>query len=45
MVYVDKGAGLASVEAYGGIGFIATVVEVFAVVAVCERECDRPDCY
>ena len=35
MVDVDKGAGLASVEAYGGVGFVALVAEVFAVVAVC----------
>ena len=34
MVYVDEVTGLVSVETYGGIGFVATVVEVFAVIAV-----------
>jgi hypothetical protein len=34
MIYVDEVTGLASVEAYGGVGLIATIVEVFAVVAV-----------
>ena len=35
MIYVDKGAGLASVEAYGGIGFVAVEVEVRPIVAFC----------
>jgi hypothetical protein len=35
VVNVDKGAGLASVEAYGGVRFVALVAEVFAVVAFC----------
>ena len=34
MVYVDEVTGFVSVEAYSGIGFVATVVEVFAVIAV-----------
>ena len=34
VVYVDEVAGLVSVKAYGGVGFVATIVEVFAVVAV-----------
>ena len=37
VVDVDEVAGLVSVEAYGGIGFVATVVEVFAVIAFCKR--------
>ena len=36
VVDVDEVAGLVSVEAYGGIGFVATVVEVFAIVAFCK---------
>ena len=36
VVDVDEVAGLVSVKAYGGIGFVATVVEVFAVIAVCK---------
>ena len=38
VVDVDEVTGFVGVEAYGGIGFIATVVEVFAVVAVCEGQ-------
>ena len=34
VVYVNEVTGFVSVEAYSGIGFVATVVEVFAVVAV-----------
>ena len=34
VVDVDEVTGFVSVEAYGGVGFIATIVEVFAVVAV-----------
>ena len=34
VVDVDEVAGLVSVEAYGGVGFVTAVVEVFAVVAV-----------
>ena len=36
VVDVDEVTGFASVEAYGGIGFVATIAEVFPVVAVCE---------
>jgi len=35
VIYVDEVAGLVGIEAYGGIGFVATIVEVFAVIAVC----------
>jgi len=28
VIYVDKGAGLASVEAYGGVRFVAAIVKV-----------------
>ena len=35
MVYVNEVTGFVGVKAYGGIGFVATVVEVFAVVAIC----------
>jgi hypothetical protein len=35
MVDVDEVTGFVGVKAYGGIGFVATVVEVFAVVAIC----------
>ena len=35
MVYVDEVAGLVGVETNGGIWLIASVVEVFAFVAVC----------
>ena len=38
VVDIDEVTGFASVKAYGGIGFIATVFEVFAVVAVCEGQ-------
>ena len=38
VVDVDEVTGFVSVEAYGGVGFVATVFEVFAVVAVCEGE-------
>ena len=34
VVNVDEVTNFASVEAYGGIGFVATIVEVFAVIAV-----------
>jgi hypothetical protein len=38
MVYVNEVTGFVSIEAYGGIGFVATVVEVFAIVRVCKRQ-------
>jgi hypothetical protein len=38
VVDADEVTGFVSVEAYGGVGFIATVVEVFAVVAVCKGQ-------
>ena len=36
MVDVDEVTGFVGVEAYGGVGFITAVVEVFAVIAVCK---------
>ena len=38
VVDIDEVTGFVSVKAYSGIGFVATVVEVFAVVAVCNRK-------
>ena len=38
VVNVDEVTGFISVKTYGGIGFIATVVEVFAVIAVCNSK-------
>ena len=38
VVDVDEVTGFVSVEAYGGVGFVATIAEVFAVIAVCEGE-------
>ena len=34
MIYVDEVTNFASVKAYGGVGFVTAVAEVFAVVAV-----------
>ena len=45
VVDVDEVTGLVGVKAYGCVGFITTVAEVFSVVAVCKGECDYPDCY
>ena len=38
VVYVNEVTGFVGIEAYSGIGFVATVVEVFAVVVVCKGE-------
>jgi len=38
VVDVDEVTGFVSVKAYRGVGFVATVVEVFAVVVVCKGE-------
>ena len=38
MVDVDEITGFVSVEACGGIGFVAAVIEIFAVIAVCIGE-------
>ena len=38
VVDVDEVTGFVGVEAYGGIGFVATIVEVFAVVGVCKGD-------
>ena len=37
VVDINEVTGFVGVEAYGGIGFVATVVEVFAIVAFCKR--------
>ena len=36
MINVDEVTGLVGVKAYGGVWFVTTVAEVFAVVAVCK---------
>ena len=38
VVDVNEVTGFVGVEAYGGVGFVATVVEVFAVIAVSKRD-------
>ena len=38
VVDVNEVTGFVSIEAYGGVGFVTTVVEVFAVIAVCNRK-------
>ena len=38
VVDVNEVTGFVGVEAYGGIGLVATIVEAFAVVATCEGE-------
>jgi len=38
VVDVDEVTGFVGVEAYGGVRFIATVVEVFAVIVVCKGQ-------
>ena len=38
VVDVDEVTGFVGVEAYRGIRFVATVVEVFAFVGVCNRK-------
>ena len=35
VVDVDEVTGFVSVEAYGDVGFVATIVEFFAVIAIC----------
>ena len=35
VVDVDEVTGFVGIKAYGGIGFVATIVEFFAVIAVC----------
>ena len=34
VVDVNEVTGFVSVEAYGGVGFVTAVVEIFAVIAV-----------
>ena len=38
VVDVDEVTGFVSVEAYGDVGFVATIVEFFALVAVCKGQ-------
>ena len=38
VVDVDEVTGFVSVEAYGGVRFVATIVKFFAVIAVCEGQ-------
>tara|TARA_B110000003_G_scaffold240681_1_gene247467 strand:- start:214 stop:336 length:123 start_codon:yes stop_codon:yes gene_type:complete len=38
VVDVDEVTGFVGVEAYGGVGFITAVVEVFTVIAVCNSK-------
>ena len=38
VVDIDEVTGFVGVEAYGGVRFIATIAEVFAVVAVSNRK-------
>ena len=38
MIDVNKVTRLVSVETYGGVGFVATIVEFFAVVGVCKGD-------
>ena len=38
VVDIDEVTGFVGVEAYGGVGFIATIVEFFALIAVCKGE-------
>ena len=45
VVDVDEVTGFVGVEAYGGIGFVATIVEVFAVITVGKGEWDCSYCY
>tara|TARA_B100000787_G_scaffold152366_1_gene125971 strand:+ start:343 stop:459 length:117 start_codon:yes stop_codon:yes gene_type:complete len=35
MIYVNKVAGFTSIKAYGGVGLVTAVVEVFAVITIC----------
>ena len=43
VVDVDEVTGFVSVKAYGGVRLIATVVEVFAVIAVCNDTWCQPE--
>jgi hypothetical protein len=38
VVDVNEVTGFVSVEAYGGVGFVTAVVEVFAFVGVCKGD-------
>ena len=44
VVDVDEITGFVSVEACGGIGFVAAVIEIFAVVAFCEGQRGHHKC-
>ena len=38
VVDVDEVTGFVGIEAYGGIGFVATIVKVFAIIGVCKGD-------
>jgi hypothetical protein len=38
VVDVDEAAGFVGVKAYGGVGFVAVIVQVFAVIVICKRD-------
>ena len=38
VVDIDEVTVFVGVEAYGGVGFIATIVEFFALIAFCKGE-------
>jgi hypothetical protein len=38
MVYVDKATRFTGVKSYVSAGFVATVAEVFAVIAICKGQ-------
>ena len=38
VVDVDEVTGFVGVEAYGGVRLVTTIVEVFAIVAVCKGQ-------
>ena len=38
VVDVDEVTGFVGVEAYGGVGLITAVIEIFAFVAICRRD-------
>lgn len=45
MINVNEVTSFVSVKAYRGVGFVAAVIEVFAVVAICIGQWNSPNCY
>jgi hypothetical protein len=41
VIYVDEVARFAGIKAYGCVGLIASIVEVFSIVAVCKGGQDK----